>query len=126
MEKWFLLAGRIFFSAIFIMSGIGHITMSGGMARYAFSMGVPAAKFMVIVSGLMILFGGIMVLLGWMTAFGAWLIIIFLIPVTLFMHRPLSDQMQMIMFMKNLAMIGGALFIAAHGPGDLSLDKRRT
>jgi len=125
MEKWLALTGRILFSIIFIMSGIGHLTNPGAMAQYTASMGVPAAKAMVILTGLMILAGGISILLGWFTRLGALLIILFLVPVTPIMHRPLSDQMQMIMFLKNLAMLGGALIIAAFGPGEISIDKKQ-
>lgn len=125
MEKWLALAGRIFFSLIFIMSGIHHITDAGSMAQYASAMGVPAPKFMIIFTGLMILAGGISILLGFWTKLGALLIIIFLVFVTPWMHRPLSDQMQFIMFMKNLSMLGGALIIAAFGPGDISINKKQ-
>lgn len=125
MEKWLALAGRILFSPIFIMSGIEHIRNAGGMAQYASSMGVPAAKLMVIITGLMILAGGISILVGFWTKLGALLIIIFLVVVTPWMHRPLSDQIQFIMFMKNLSMLGGALIILAFGPGDMSIDRKQ-
>lgn len=125
MEKWLALAGRILFSIIFIMSGIHHITSPGGMAQRASAMGVPAAELMIIITGLMILAGGILILLGFWTRFGALLIIIFLVIVTPWMHRPLSDKIQFIMFMKNLSMLGGALIIAAFGPGEISIDRRQ-
>lgn len=125
MEKWLALAGRIFFSLIFIMSGLHHITNPGSMVQYASAMGVPAPKVMIILTGLMILAGGISVLIGYKARIGALLIILFLVPVTPWMHRPLSDQMQFIMFMKNLSMLGGALIIAAFGPGEISIDKKQ-
>jgi putative oxidoreductase len=63
--------------------------------------------------------------------FGAWLIALFLVGVTPMMHRfwtvpdPTMHQMQMVMFMENLAMLGGALVITQIGSGPWSLDSRR-
>jgi len=130
MEKWLALVGRILFSLIFIMSGIGHLTDPAPMVQYTEAMGVPAAKLMVILTGLMILLGGISILLGFKARLGALLIILFLIPVTPIMHRfftiddPQQRMIQMIMFMKNLSMLGGAFIIAAFGPGEISIDKK--
>ncbi len=125
MGKWLALVGRILFSLIFIMSGFHHITAPGSMEQYASAMGVPSPKFMIVLTGLMILAGGISIILGFWTKLGALLIIIFLVVVTPWMHRPLSDQMQFVMFMKNLSMLGGALIIFAFGPGDISIDKKQ-
>ncbi len=74
--------------------------------------------------------GGLSVVLGYHARAGAWLLVIFLVPVTLMMHRfwgvpdPMMAQMQMAMFMKNLSMLGGALLITQLGTGPLSLDAR--
>jgi len=76
--------------------------------------------------------GGLSILLGYRAKLGAWLIALFLIPVTLMMHKfwavtdPMMAQMQMAMFMKNLSMLGGALLITQFGSGPLSLDARGT
>jgi putative oxidoreductase len=62
---------------------------------------------------------------------GAWLLVLFLVPVTLMMHNfwavknPMMAQMQMAMFLKNVTMLGGALLISQFGAGGLSLDARR-
>ena len=70
--------------------------------------------------------------MGYHAKFGAWLIALFLIPVTFMMHRfwivtdPMMAQIQMIMFMKNFAMLGGALLISQFVAGPLSLDVRRS
>jgi len=82
-------------------------------------------------TGLLALAGGVSVILGYKARVGAWLLVLFLVPVTLTMHAfwavqdPMMAQMQQAMFLKNLSMIGGALMIAYHGPGPLSLDERR-
>ena len=76
--------------------------------------------------------GGLSILLGYRAKVGAWLIALFLIPVTLMMHNfwavhdPMMAQLQMVMFMKNVAVLGGALLISQFGAGPLSLDVRRS
>jgi putative oxidoreductase len=71
-------------------------------------------------------------LLGYRAKLGAWLIALFLVPVTLVMHKfwtvqdPTMAQLQMILFMKNVSMLGGALLISQFGAGPFSLDARRS
>ncbi|HEY2515363.1 MAG TPA: DoxX family protein [Polyangiaceae bacterium] len=121
--------GRLLFSAIFIASSVGHF--SSGEIHQAAQHGVPMASLLVPISGLIALFGGLSVLFGFKARFGAWLLILFLIPVTLAMHAfwaasdPATKMMQQIMFMKNVTMIGGALLIAYFGAGPVSFDERR-
>jgi putative oxidoreductase len=70
--------------------------------------------------------------LGYHAKIGAWLIVLFLVPVTLTMHNfwavhdPMIAQIQMIMFMKNVSTPGGALLISEFGAGPFSLDARRS
>ena len=61
-------------------------------------------------------------MLGYWTRLDAWALILLLIPTTLIFHTNFADPNQMIQFMKNLAMTGGLLYVAAFGPGRLSLD----
>ena len=124
-----VLIGRFLFAAIFLMSSFGHF--SAQTIGYAASQGVPLAQIAVPVSGLIELAGGLSILLGYRAKIGAWLLVLFLVPVTFTMHRfwGISDQqtaqMQMIMFMKNISMLGGALLITQFGAGPTSLDARR-
>ena len=88
------------------------------------------ASLAVPLSGALALIGGMSILLGYRARLGAWLIVFFLIPVTFMMHKfwgvsdPTVAQTQMIMFMKNFSMLGGALLITQFGAGPLSLDAR--
>ncbi len=122
------LLGRILYSAIFILSSFGHFMPS--TIEFAASHGVPYANVLVPLSGIIALLGGLSILLGFKARYGAWLIVIFLIPVTAMIHQfwtiedPMAAKMQMAMFMKNLSMLGGALLIAYFGSGPLSLDKK--
>jgi putative oxidoreductase len=118
---------RIFYSFIFIFAGIGHFT-NPQMVGYAQTQGVPMAPFLVPLAGLLALVGGVSVLLGYKAKWGAWLLVAFLVPVTLVMHRfwgltdPQAAMTQMVMFEKNLAMLGGALLITHFGSGPYSLE----
>jgi putative oxidoreductase len=120
------LVGRILFSLMFLQSVGFHF--SDAAVNYAINAGVPLANVLVPVSGLLALVGGLCILLGYKAKFGAWLIVLFLIPVTIFMHAfwketdPVQSQVQYTMFFKNLAMLGGAFLITYFGSGPLSLE----
>lgn len=124
------LLGRFLFVLIFLMSGPNHFSKQ--TIAFAASQGVPFASFAVPLSGVLALAGGLSILFGYRARIGAWLIALFLIPVTVMMHKfwgiqdPMMAQMQMIMFMKNLSILGGALLISQLGTGPLSLDARRS
>ncbi len=123
-----VLAGRVLFSLIFLLAAIGHF--SHQEIAYAAQQGVPLASLAVPLSGVLALVGGLSVLVGYQAKWGAGLLIVFLVPVTLMLHNfwavkdPMMAQMQMAMFLKNLSMIGGALLITQFGAGPLSLDAR--
>lgn len=128
--KYIPLIGRILFSLIFIMSGLGHIFNGKEMIGMTQQMGVPLASLAVPLTGVIILLGGLSIILGYKIKIGALLIIIFLVPVSFIMHPfwkmtdPMQAQINMIMFMKNLSMLGGAILIYYFGTGPLSLDKK--
>lgn len=129
LSLWAVPVGRFFYSLIFILSGINHF--SSGSISYAANQGVPMADILVPISGIMALLGGLSVMLGFHARFGALLLVLFLLPVTLLMHNfwsfadPEMAQMQMTHFMKNLAMIGGGILIMFYGAGPISLDNKR-
>src|SRR5262249_30173925 len=118
--------GRTLFAAIFIMASLGHFKSQ--TIGYAAAQGVPFASILVPLSGVLALAGGLSILLGYKARLGAGLIVLFLVPVNFMMHKfwavsdPVMAQMQQIMFMKNLAILGGALLIAHFGAGPVSLD----
>jgi len=119
--------GRVLFALIFVASIVGHFT-SAEIAQ-ASAHGVPLAHVMVPLAGVIALVGGLSVMLGYHAKLGALLLVIFLVPVTLFMHKfwgiadPQMAMMQRIQFMKNLSLIGGALMIMYFGSGPHSLDR---
>jgi putative oxidoreductase len=123
-------AGRALFAAIFIASGFMHFSPT--TIGYAASQGVPLAGIVVPLSGLIAIVGGLSVLLGFHARIGAWLLILFLVPVTFTMHQfwnvadPAARAVQLGMFMKNLGLLGGALLLAYFGAGAMSLDEWRS
>lgn len=114
-----LVIGRILFAALFIMSGIGHFKNADGMGQYAQAKGVPGAKAGVLISGAIAIIGGLSILLGIYPDLGALLIVLFLVPVSFYMHAfwketdPMAKQTENISFMKNMALAGGALILFA-------------
>jgi putative oxidoreductase len=124
-----VLLGRLLFAMIFVMSGPMHF--SSQTIAYAASQGIPLASIAVPLSGVLALAGGLSIVLGFHARIGAWLIVLFLAGVTPMMHKfwgvtdPMMHQMQFIMFMKNVSMMGGALLISQLGSGPWSLDARR-
>jgi putative oxidoreductase len=122
------LLGRFLFALIFLLSAPMHFAHQ--TIAYAASQGVPLASIAVPLSGVIALAGGLSILLGYRARIGAWLIVLFLAAVTPMMHNfwtvadPMMHQLQFIMFMKNLSMMGGALFISQVGAGPWSLDAR--
>jgi len=122
--------GRFFFALIFLMAGANHFNRQ--TIGYAASQGVPLASIAVPLSGVLAIAAGLSILLGYRAKLGAWLIALFLVPVTLMMHKfwavqdPMMAQIQMILFMKNIAMLGGALLVSQFGAGPFSFDARRS
>ncbi len=122
------LIGRIIFGVFWVFNGINLLMTSGASAGYAAAKGVPAAQAAVLVAGLLILIGGAMILTGFRVDIGAWMIVVFLIPVTFMMHRfweadAASQMNEIINFTKNIALLGAALMIASIRYWPIALDR---
>ena len=121
-QNVFTLGGRVLMSAIFIMAGINKIAGYAGTQGYMEAMGVPGGLLPLVI--LLELGGGLALLLGWRAREAAFLLAGFSILSALIFHNNMADQMQSILFMKNLAMAGGLLFITAFGPGQWALGRQ--
>jgi uncharacterized membrane protein YphA (DoxX/SURF4 family) len=119
------LIGRIFLSAIFLHAALGKIMHPAGTQQYMAMYGMPFTGLFLIGAILVESCGGISVLIGYKAQLGATVLALFLIPTTLIFHTKFSDSVQLTMFMKNLAMIGGLLMVAYFGAGPISLDTRK-
>lgn len=117
------LAGRILLSIIFLIAGVGKITAYAGTAAYMASMGVPGALLpLVIVTELV---GGVAIVLGYHTRLVAFLLAGFTLLAGAIFHHDFANQIQMLMFLKDLAIAGGFLLLVVNGAGAWSLDQRR-
>lgn len=126
MDKYYTvlaLVGRIFLSHIFLISAAMKIAGPGGSIAYMAKYGMPATHFFLVAAIVFELTGGLSVLLGYWSRIGAIILLVFLIPTTIIFHTEFSDRLQMIMFMKNLTIMGGLFTVIAHGSGKLSIDK---
>lgn len=122
LQGYIALLGRIFLVLIFVMSGLSKISNPQATQQYMEAMGMPMTGLFLIGAIFLELVGVASLLLGYWTRLGATMLIIFMIPTTLIFHTNFSDPVQLIMFMKNLSMIGGLLVVLAFGPGKLSVD----
>ncbi len=123
MKDYAELLGRILMAFIFIMAGVSKIGNYAGTQGYMDSMGVPGMLLPLVI--LTEVGCGLMILLGYKTEIAATLLAGFTLIAAFIFHNNMSDQMQMIMFMKNLAITGGLLFLLVHGAGRLSFDQKR-
>ena len=118
MEFLFLI-GRIIFGGYFVYSSLGHFKNNAALSQYTASKGVPMPKYAVYFSGILILIGGAGILLGIFVKFAVLCLVLFLIPVSLIMHNfwrvsdPMQKMMEQVNFMKNMALLGGALMTLA-------------
>ena len=117
------LGGRILIASIFVLSGFTKIGGYAGTQGYMEAMGVPGALLPLVI--LTELGGGLLIVLGLWTRLAAFALAGFSLLSAALFHANFGDQVQMIMFLKNLAIAGGFLLLVAHGPGALSLDARR-
>ena len=117
------LTGRVLMSSIFIMAGINKISGYAGTQGYMESMGVPGTLLPLVI--LLQVGGGLAVLSGWHTRIAAFLLAGFCVLSALIFHANFGDQAQSILFMKNMAMAGGLLFLVSGGKHAWSIDAKR-
>jgi putative oxidoreductase len=123
MEKYVNLAGRILLAHIFLLAGLNKISGYSGTQGYMEAMGVPGVLLPLVI--LLEIGGALALITGWQTRLAAYALAAFCAVSALIFHNNLGDQIQMIMFMKNWAMAGGLLVLAANGAGAFSLDNRQ-
>jgi len=114
--------GRILLAVIFVLSGFQKLTHYSGAQQYLQQLGLPGMLLPLVI--LLELGGGIALVLGAYTRIVAVALAGFCLLTAIKVHYQPGDQMQMINFMKNLAMAGGFLILAAYGAGKMSLDHR--
>ena len=123
-----LLIGRILLAALFLTAGVRKILGIAGTAGYFNKLGMPMADVMVYIAILIEVGCSLMLIIGWRARYAAWILALFVLIATFFAHRfwefdAAQYANQMNHFLKNFAIIGGMMFVAACGPGPLSVDK---
>lgn len=117
------LTGRTLIAAIFLISGVGKIAGYSGTAAYMESMGVPGSLLLPTI--VLEIGGALAIIAGWWTRPVALALAAFSLIAGILFHGNFADPMQQIMLLKNVAIAGGFLFLAASGAGAWSLDARR-
>jgi len=112
--------GRIFLSALFLIEGVGKISFQDDVVMYMEDYGVPGVLFLPALI-LEIVFP-ILLMVGYKTKWAAAIMALFTIAVAIIFHTDFSEGMQMILFLKNIAIAGGFMIVVAYGPSIISLD----
>jgi len=125
-----MLVGRILLSLVFLIAGYRKLMGVAASAGYFAKLGFPMPEVMVWVAIAIELGGAILLIIGWKTRWVAWLLALFTLIAAFAAHRfwevdAAQYANQMNHFLKNLAIVGGFIFVAAVGPGALSVDGRR-
>ncbi len=121
---------RILLALMFVLAGYGKLTGLEGTVGYIASKGLPAPMMLAVAAGVVELVAGLLLIFGWQARWAALALAGFTVVASVIFHNfwavPVEQQMtQQLMFMKNIAVVGGLLFVFAFGAGSLSLDARR-
>ncbi|MEO5771221.1 MAG: DoxX family protein [Burkholderiaceae bacterium] len=124
------LIGRVLLALMFLMAGFSKLGGLEGTAGYIASKGLPMPQLLAIGAAVLELVGAVLLIVGWQARWAALALAAFTLLATVLFHNfwamPAEQQMmQQLMFLKNLAAIGGLLVVFAFGAGPLSLDARR-
>ena len=122
MIKIFDLIGRVFISGVFLLSGFNKIGNYDGTVGWMESFGLPG--FLLIPAIILEILAPILIIIGYQTRIAAGALSLFCVSTAVIFHTNFSDQMQLIAFMKNIALAGGFLFLVVNGAKGYCLDKK--
>lgn len=121
MRSYVPLFARVLLGLIFVMSGITKITGFEGTQQYMASHGIPLTAVFLVAAIVVEILGGLSIILGLWARAGAAMLVLFLIPATVIFHTEFGQRTQMIMFLKNLSIMGGLLLLMVHGTKQYAL-----
>ena len=124
MEKIIQVVARVLLAQIFVLAGLNKIGGYADTQVYMDAMGVPGILLPLVI--ILELGGGLALIVGWQTRWAAYALAAFTALAAVIFHSDLGQQIQMILFMKNWAMVGGLLLLGVYGAGAYSLDARKT
>jgi putative oxidoreductase len=116
------LSGRTLLALLFLLSGLGKLGAYNATAAYMASVGVPGALLPAVIA--IEVLGALAIIFGWKTHVVATLLAGFSVLTALTFHNNFADQIQMIMFWKNISIAGAFLLLVVHGAGPVSIDAR--
>ena len=114
--------GRLLLSAIFLINGIGKIFNYEGTIQYMENFDIPG--YLIIPAITVEILFPILLILGYYTKFSALVLSLFTLALAIIFHTDFSNQMQLMSFLKNIAIAGGFLIIFVYGPGKYSIDHK--
>lgn len=117
--------GRILLSLIFIISGLNKLGDHAGTVGYISSVGAPMPEIAYWIAVIVEVGFGLALLAGFKAKIAAAGLAVFTVAAAVLFHSNFADQMQMIMFLKNITIVGGLLLVVAHGAGGFSIDNRK-
>jgi putative oxidoreductase len=117
-------AGRVALSLIFVISGLAKLASPETTVGYIASANLPFPVFACWRAAALEIVGGVALIIGLKARATAAALAVFSIVTAILFHSQFSDQNQMIHFLKNIAIMGGLLQIAAFGAGAISVDAR--
>ena len=112
--------GRLFLSALFLIEGLGKISIQEDVIMYMEDYGVPGILFLPALA-LEILFP-LLLIIGYKIKWTASIMALFTFTVAIIFHTNFSEGMQLMLFLKDIAIAGGFMIIVAYGPSKISLD----
>ena len=112
--------GRVLLSVLFLIEGVSKIYMQENVIMYMEGYGIPGILFVPAII-LEILFP-LLLIIGYRTKWVASVLALFTFAVAIIFHTNFSDEMEIIYFLKDLAIAGGFMIIVAYGPSKISLD----
>lgn len=118
-------AARVLLAILFLVSGFGKLAAPAATKAYIVSAGLPLPDVAYLIAVLVEVGLALALLLGYRTRIVAALMAAFVVATAIGFHAPWADPSQMTAFLKNLAITGGLLQVAAYGAGDFALDALR-
>lgn len=130
-QAWKLFLGRTLLGLLFLVAGVRQLMFYAGSVGYFGKLGFPAPEATAWLSIVIHVVGGVLLIVGWKTKWTSWLLLAMVVIATAMAHRfweydAAQYANQLNHFLKNLAIIGGLLFVTAFGAGAKSVDARRS
>ena len=119
------LVGRVLIGGMFLLAGVQKALGLSGTAAYIESVGLPLPMLLGVLAMLVEILAGLGLLVGYKTRYSALVLAVFTLLATFFFHMDFSQQVQIGFFTKNLAIVGGLLYMATFGAGAYSVDSQK-